>query len=214
MTQPESTPPPARNGGTSPYGPASPTGPASLSTPGQLAVSAPVLARTISFIIDFGGTVALTVGVVLAAVTEGFADYNGSSGGNSSLVLLGIAAIFVIPVTSIVLNVSLSHFRGHSVGQGVMRLRLQNVQTGAPASVGSIVGRMFILLVPGGAALSLVASIVRENTDLENPAFPGILPIFALVVLVLPLRSMLRGDGRGWQDRWTGQIVVPRASRA
>lgn len=214
MTQPESTPPPLWHGGSSPYGPASPTGAASPSAPGRLAVSAPVLARTISFVIDFGGTVALTVGVVLASVTEGFADYNGSSGGNSSLVLLGIAAIFVIPVTSIVLNVSLSHTRGHSVGQGVMRLRLQNAQTGAPASVGSIIGRVAILLVPGGAALSLVSSIVRENTTVETLVLPGIFPIFALVILVLLLRPMLRGDGRGWQDRWTGQIVVPAASRA
>ena len=183
--------------------------------PGVPLTSAHILARAVSFLIDFGGTVALTFGVVLASISAGFADYNGSSsGGNGALILLGIGSIFVIPAASIVVNVRLSRTRGHSVGQGVTRLRLVDVRTGGRASVGSIIGRMLILLVPGFSAVLVGSVIVRVALDGISMPGPSIVTVVAPVVLVAVLVPMLRGDGRGWQDRATNQVVVPAASRA
>ena len=213
MTQPEwTTPLPSKNGST-PYGPASPLAPTPPAAD-ALPMGAPVLARAVSFLIDFGGTVALTIGVVLACFSAGLSNSNGVSGGMNGLILLGFASFFVIPVASIVVNVSLSRTRGHSVGQGVMRLRLVDIRTGGRASVGSIVGRMLMLLAPGFSAMVVVAVIARTLTiGISMPA-PSVVTVLAPVILLVVLVPMLRGDGRGWQDRWTDQMVVPAASRA
>jgi hypothetical protein len=241
MTQPEWTTPPATSPSAPAYGPASTSGasaptpaaaaaaptpaaaafaPDPVPAPGPLLVPAPIFSRFVAFVVDFGGTVALTSVVVLACVSGGlnsfFDNGSGTGGGSaasSALVLLGFVALFLIPIGSIILNVTLTRVRRHSVGQALMRIRLVDARTGGAASVGSIIARMLLLVIPGIATVMVVAVAVRVIADGFSVPGPSIVTIFAPVILALTIVSMVRGDRRGWHDRATNQRVVAAAPR-
>lgn len=208
MTQPEWTALPTTGGAPPAYGPAAASG--STLTP------ASPWARLIAFVVDFGGTVGLTTLVVFLSLwntATGDVGFS-SSGGNSALASLGFFAIFVIPLASIILNVVLTRTRQYSVGQLLTRTRLVDVRTGGPASVGSIVGRMLLLLVPGFASIAFLSVIARILLDGFSMPGPSIVTLFAPVILAFTIIPMFRGDRRGWQDRATNHCVVAASSRA
>jgi uncharacterized RDD family membrane protein YckC len=179
-------------------------------------VAAPVLSRLIAYVIDFGGTAAITAGVVLLCVTIGFSDYNGTSGGGSTgyfgadgrgaLVLVGVVAIVGIPLASVVVNVRLARTRMYSIGAFLMRIRVVDVVTHGPVPAGRLVARSAVLFVPG--ILTLIAA---WSTFLVGAGFSigTIAAVASWIVFAVPI---LRGDHRGLHDTVAGTRVLTAAS--
>jgi hypothetical protein len=227
MTQPEWTTPPAPNAEAPAYGPASSAGNATpASTPafpvesalesGSALSPAPILSRFVAFLVDFGGTVVLTTAVVFLCISgldSSFGNGGDSSSASDVLSFVGFAAIFVIPLGSVILNVTLSRTRMYSVGQALMRIRLVDARSGAAASIGSIIGRMLLLVVPGIATVTVAIVVIRSILSGAFIPAPSIATIVFPVVLALTVIPMMRGDRRGWHDKATNQRVVAVSPR-
>jgi hypothetical protein len=181
-------------------------------------VQASVLSRAAAFVIDFGGTVAVTIGVVWLCVSLGFEGYNGTGAGagNGLLLALGILAIVVIPLAAVIINVRLARTRRYSIGKFLTGIRLVDVNTLGPVTVGRLVKRVAILFVPGMLTLLALGSAVNlaDTVSSGEPIIgvPSVLGIVAPLVWIAVLFPMLRGDGRGWQDTAAETRVVTAAS--
>ena len=178
-------------------------------------VPAPVIRRAIAFVIDFGGTIALTVAVVWWCVALGFEGYDGGGrGGNGFFVVAGFLAIFGIPLGSVIVNVVLAHSRQYSIGKFLVRIRVVDARNHGRPGVGSLLGRSAILFVPGVFSALAVAVMIRFLLAVADGAEPtlGVGFIIVPVLWIGMLVPMLRGDRRGWQDKAAGTRVLTAAS--
>jgi hypothetical protein len=174
---------------------------------------APFLSRAVAFVIDFGGTVAVTTGIVVLCVTIGFADYNGVRDGiNAFMVLVGIAAIFLVPLAAVIINVRLAHTRSYSIGKFLMRIRVVDARTNGPAPIGRLMKRVGVLIVPALITVMVLPSLLPFIGAPGIAVGPSILIIIAPLLWVAVLVPMLRGDRRGWQDKAADTRVVTAAS--
>jgi uncharacterized RDD family membrane protein YckC len=178
-------------------------------------VAAPILSRLIAYVIDFGGTAALTFGVVWVCVTIGFEGYNGTGGGSSSyfgdrgqgaLILVGFLAIFAIPLASVIVNVRLARTRMYSIGAFIMRIRVVDVDTNGPVAAGRLVARSAILFVPGVLTLQAIWATYVSGGVLS---IGNIVAVAAWIVFAIP---MLRNDHLGLQDKAAKTRVLTAAS--
>ena len=177
-------------------------------------VDAPFLSRVIAYVIDFGGTVALTAGVVWACVSVGLSDYNGAGGessgyfgdGRGVLVLVGLIAMFGIPLASAIVNVRLARSRMYSIGKFIMRIRVVDVATVGPVTAGRLVARSALLLVPGVLTVSAAWGFYLVGAPLS---IGNIAAVAAWILFAVP---MLRHDRRGLQDKAAGTRVLTAAS--
>jgi hypothetical protein len=85
----------------------------------------------------------------------------------------------------------------------VVQLRLRDARTGNPASIGSIVGRLVILGVPGLSTVTLFASVYAGLTDEAVLSVPPFGSLVAVVILVVAAAS------RVWTNR-----TAPNCSNA
>jgi hypothetical protein len=178
-------------------------------------VAASVFSRLVAYVIDFGGTAALTFGVVFVCVTIGFEGYNGTGGGSSSyfgdggqgaLVFVGFIAIFAIPLASVIINVRLARARMYSIGAFIMRIRVVDVATHGPVAARRLVARSAILFIPG--VLTLQAAWATYVTG-GVLSIGNIVTVAAWIVFAIP---MLRADHRGLQDKAAKTRVLTAAS--
>jgi len=156
---------------------------------------APRGSRVIAFAMDYLATVVVTSAVAGPLILAGdFSDTDGfRSPGASNL---GVAAVFVIPFLSIVMNIVLMHTRGYTVGKRIMGLRVLSVETGAPLSWGRSIARVLVIFAP-----LVVGQVLANIVILLAPVIAGVIWIINISTARPPLKQT-------WQDLAAHSVVV------